>query len=102
MHFEPINAHNLRIKYAWYMCMQRLRNPKVSAKDLNEFYASLLDDSTIELKPVHSDWLTYSFFDEKAYHAQRWEEGYVMRWIKEYGKDYFADLNIWDFNVAWN
>ncbi len=101
MHFEPINFRNLRIKYAWYMCLHKIRKSKFTDEQLNEFYAQLLDDSAIALHATHADWFAYPFYDEKAYHASRWEEQHVIDWIKEYGRDYFASLAIWDVDAAW-
>ncbi len=95
MHFEAVSLDNLKIKYAWYKCLQKVRNPAVPAKELNDFYRGLLDKTNIKLHKVKFEWLDYSFFLVRPFTAERITEcNQIKKWFHQYGADYFADLDL--------
>jgi len=102
LHFAALDYHALALKYAWYKCLQKVRNPAYDVADSNRFYDKLLSDENVTLYKVKKEWLEgYSFFKEKAFYVTRESEvKQIKQWFDEYGLDYFADFDFW--HIDWN
>ncbi len=101
LHFQFVNWRNLLIKQAWYRCLERIRAPRKPSQAINALYAPSKDEAQLGLQPVPANWLSgYSFFTPSITAApDLWREEQVQRWFKQYGRDHFRDLDIWD--VEW-
>jgi len=100
LHFQFVNWHNLLVKQAWYRCLERIRLPDKSARDINLRYADSKNEERLGLRPVPLKWfLGYDFFNESAYLLpDTWRERQVLNWFRKYGGDHFDDLDIWDID----
>lgn len=101
LHFGYSNWSNFLIKLAWYKCMERIRLPHKTSQAINDGYAFCTDENGIRFSPVLSEWTAYPFYDPSiAKIPEMWRAKQVKEWFKEYGKEFFADLKIWD--VDWD
>lgn len=100
MHFQFVNWRNLMIKQAWYRCLERVRQPNKPAQAINMRYAPSKDERNLKTMPSHFEWFSgYSFFDSSAYNKPvPWREEQIYSWMEQYGKNYFASLDIWDID----
>lgn len=111
LHLPFINWDNVYIKRGWIMCLERIRLqeglsvkfPGRTVQDINNFYSIFhnyaLKNKTIARVPAH--WLDYDFFDKECYKVRQveWRRKQVLQWFTTYGKDFFADLDIW--HIDW-
>ncbi len=100
MHFQFVNWRNLLIKQAWYRCLEKVRYPNKSVREINNLYAPSKNEQGIQTSPVPSTWfLGYDFFDPATLQiAEQWREKQVLEWFEEFGKEFFTDLDIWDID----
>jgi len=100
LHFQFVNWRNLMIKQAWYRCLERIRSPQKNARQINARYALTKDETGLALAPAPSGWLEgYNFFDPGIFnYPDRWRERQVLGWFRQYGRDFFRDLDIWDLD----
>ncbi|NTW98827.1 MAG: glycosyltransferase, partial [Geobacteraceae bacterium] len=101
LHFQFVNWSNLLLKQAWYRCLERIREPGKPVSEINKRYAPSKDETDLGLKPVPVNWFdSYSFFDPAAYdQLDVWRKDQVLGWFRQYGREHFAGLDIWD--VKW-
>ena len=116
MHFRFINLEESRTKIIWYMCLELIRKCEVDpdnrlahAQSINNFYkiatrhGPLFYESEVSLAQVPDTWYAYKNFDVKCFeyaaslHSNQKNE--VIQWVKQYGKDFFKNLDIW--RVDW-
>jgi glycosyltransferase involved in cell wall biosynthesis len=102
LHFQFSNWRNLLIKQAWYRCLEHIRLPNKPVEEINELYGHSKNEKTLQLSPIPEQWLAgYDFYDANVFfESEVWREKQIMGWFKEYGIDYFKDLDIWD--IDWN
>lgn len=100
LHFQFVNWRNMLIKQAWYRCLERIRHPERSIEEINNRYAPSKDETFLGLKPSPKDWfVNYPFFDASVFSKpEQWRLKQMVDWLREYGVDYFADLDIWDID----
>lgn len=100
LHFQFVNWRNLLIKQAWYRCLERIRLPAKRSADINERYAPSKDERKIQVSAILPEWYDgYYFFDDTIFEQlEQWREKQILQWFEEHGKDYFADLDIWDID----
>lgn len=100
LHFQFVNWRNLLVKQAWYRCLERIRNPQKSTRDINNLYAPSKDEMNLGLQLSPEEWFEgYDFFDKTILdEAEVWREKQVLEWFEKYGRDYFKDLDIWDID----
>ena len=100
LHLQFVNWKNLLVKNAWYCCLERIRQPEKSAAEINNRYAIGKSEENIRFKKSKQQWLSaYDFFDSSIYSiVDDWRKTDIQVWFEQYGKDYFADLNIWDID----
>ncbi|PHX57422.1 FkbM family methyltransferase [Tychonema bourrellyi FEM_GT703] len=100
LHFQFVNWRNLLVKQAWYRCLEHIRQPQKSIQEINSTYGLSKDETNLGLRPCPNEWLSgYPFFDERIYKfPEQWREKQVLQWFKEYGYDYFSELDIWDID----
>lgn len=100
LHFQFVNWRNLLIKQGWYRCLEHIRNPSKSIADINALYAPSKDESNLRTAQSPKSWFAnYIFFDPSLYQrAEGWREKEVLNWFAQYGKSFFADLDIWDID----
>lgn len=100
LHFQFVNWQNLLVKQAWYRCLERVRQPQKSVTAINARYAPSKDETNLRVSSSPIEWFEgYDFFDPTVYEKPvKWREEQVAEWFKQYGKDYFKDLDIWDID----
>ena len=100
MHFQFVNWRNLLIKQAWYRCLEHIRTPQKSVHDINRRYAPSKDEVGLRLAPSPAIWFEgYDFFDAAVFDKpEQWRERQIIGWFEDYGRDYFAELDIWDID----
>jgi glycosyltransferase involved in cell wall biosynthesis len=100
LHFQFVNWRNLLVKQAWYRCLEHLRNPSKSIKEINELYGPSKDELNLRTAQAPAAWFAhYTFFDPGVYQmAEEWKEKEVLTWFVQYGKNFFEQLDIWDIN----
>lgn len=109
LHFRFVNWKNILIKRSWYMCLEWIRAHKNFSEDdlikraaqINFFYSSIEDfnEEGMNLKPVNPDWLNYPFFNGKGFLSdEQWRSKQILKWFREYGREFFACLDIWDID----
>lgn len=100
LHFEFVHWRNLLIKQAWYRCLEHIRTPEKSVTDINKGYGITKDERNMRLKSAPSKWFSrYTFFDPSIFNKpELWREEQILGWFNEYGRNYFADLDIWDID----
>ena len=99
LHFKEVDLRNLRIRQAWYQCLERIHRPQVAPKKIANHYSRLLDESNIVLADSPDYWFAYDFFDETTcQQPDTWRKQQIEKWIHMYGNEYFKDLDIWDID----
>jgi len=99
LHFQFVHWENSLIKQAWYRCLEKIRLPQKSVLEINQCYAVTKDETNIKLNKSPENWFAYPSFDKGVYEQPTLYKEQVLKWFKEYGKDYFTDLDIWD--IRW-
>jgi FkbM family methyltransferase len=98
LHFQFFNWRNLLLKQAWYRCLEHIREPQKSIVEINKRYAPSKDETNIQLRKANEDWYRYypdlnaGVFDKE----DNWRAEQICGWLKEYGADFFKNLDIWD------
>jgi glycosyltransferase involved in cell wall biosynthesis len=99
LHFYAVNWRNLRIKEAWYRCLEHIRNPEKLIATLNKIYGVKETEDQRCCFNAAPSWFAYPFFDHRAYEApEQWREKQILAWFTQYGMRFFADLDIWDID----
>ena len=100
MHFQFVNWDNLLAKQAWYRCLEKIRNPAVDIDKINKLYGHSKQENGLRTLSCPLAWFAgYDFFDKSIYEQNHsWQKQQVQAWFKEYGKEFFRDLDIWDVN----
>lgn len=101
LHFQAVNWRNMLLRQAWYQCLDRIRKPYIDPQKIVKFYKNSVNESDLALALCPQEWFTYDFFDENVYYQpDTWREQQVEMWMREYGVEYFKDLDIW--NIDWH
>lgn len=99
LHFQAVNWRNMRVRQAWYRCLEHIRAPEKDVNPINLRYAASESDDNSTLNSSCTAWFEYSFFNRKAYEApEQWREKQILAWFTQYGMRFFADLDIWDID----
>ncbi len=100
LHFQFVNWGNLLAKQAWYRCLEKIRNPKVNVEQINRMYGESKIETELRLLPCPKVWFEgYPFFQREVYEKRvSWQKQEILKWFSQYGKDFFADLDIWDID----
>ena len=100
LHFQFVNWQNLLLKQGWYRCLERLRKPDKSIAAINKRYAASKDENNLGLKPALPEWFeAYDFFKPGGYLLpDSWRKRQVCDWFHKYGREAFAELDIWDID----
>jgi hypothetical protein len=95
LHLGYLNWDSVLIRQTWYKCLERVRNPTKSAAEINSWYCAYKERDASTL-PVPSEWLAgYSFFNPHLFDsAEQWRTAQIESWIKQYGIEYFKDLEL--------
>ncbi len=101
LHFQFVNWRNLLIKQAWYRCLEHIREPEKPVEEINRRYAPSKDETGLGLKAAPDEWLAgYPFFDPSIVsEPETWREKQILGWFKQFGRDHFRTLDIWD--IQW-
>ena len=103
MHFQFVNWDNLLIKQAWYRCLEKIRDPNVNITEINRKYGESKQELDLRCLPIPASWFIgyQNFLDKKVYlKAESWQKKQVLQWFKQYGQEFFKDLDIWDIDWA--
>ena len=100
LHFQFANWRNLLVKQAWYRCLEHIRLPNKPVEVINELYGHSKNEKTLQLTPIPAQWVAgYDFYDPTIFSKPEvWREKQITGWFKEYGIDYFKELDIWDID----
>ncbi len=99
LHFKGVNWRNLRIRQAWYQCLERIHRPHVAPQKIVNHYSRLINESNLILANSPAYWFTYGFFDEMTcQQPDTWRKHQIKNWIHIHGYEYFKDLDIWDID----
>ncbi|PKN03214.1 hypothetical protein CVU75_03415 [Candidatus Dependentiae bacterium HGW-Dependentiae-1] len=99
LHFQAVNWRNMRVRQAWYRCLEHIRTPEKDINLINRCYAASESDDNSAIFSCAASWFAYPFFDRKAYEApEQWREKEILSWFTQYGMRFFADLDIWDID----
>jgi glycosyltransferase involved in cell wall biosynthesis len=99
LHFQAVNWRNMRVRQAWYRCIEHIRSPEKTVERINREYAAYESDNNCQLVSCSSAWFEYPFFDRTAYEApEQWREKEILSWFTQYGMKFFADLDIWEID----
>lgn len=100
LHFQFVSWQNLLIKQAWYRCLEHIRNPNRPISEINFIYGQSKDEKSIGFKPCPVEWFQgYDFFNPVIFSLPEiWRKKQVNEWFKQYGKNFFKELDIWDVN----
>lgn len=101
MHFQFVNWENLLIKQAWYRCLEKIRDPNLDIQEVNNKYGESKQESGLRCLAAPEKWFAgyQSFLDKTVYlKAESWQKKQVLQWFKQYGQEFFSDLDIWDIN----
>lgn len=99
LHFQAVNWRNMRIRQAWYQCLERINKPLADPTRIAYLYDTTIDEADMLLARSPKHWFEYDFFDADAYYKEdTWREAMIAQWMQHYGKDYFKDLSIWDID----
>ncbi len=97
LHFKEANMQNLRIRQAWYQCLERIRRPHATPESIATHYKRLLDESHVVVADAPAYWFAYDFFDEQTYQqSDTWRKKQIQKWVDQYGEAYFKELAIWN------
>ena len=91
------------------MCLEQIRAKENlslhyknrTPRQINFFFTVIEDFSEKDmiLKALNPGWLAYDFFDKSAFMAEvTWRRQQVKQWFKQYDKEFFAELDIWDID----
>lgn len=102
LHFQSVNWENIRIRKAWYQCLELIREPRYTPDSINRVYQDMINEEKLQLLDCPSAWYDgYGFFDKEApAKLETWKKKQMLQWFQEYGRDYFADLDIWDIHFS--
>jgi len=99
LHFQAVNWRNMRIRQAWYQCLERITRPYVDPKKIVRFYDKPISEQEQYFSASPSEWFAYDFFNPAVYYqADTWREQQIESWVQAYGIDFFKDLSIWDID----
>lgn len=107
IHLIFINWRNFVIKRLWYMCLELVhsKNPnKVAAShEINKLYNSTIftaEHFDNYINCSKQSWFNYPFFNKFiTYEDEEWRKAQILAWFRQYGKDYFKHLAIWELNI---
>jgi glycosyltransferase involved in cell wall biosynthesis len=115
LHFHSANLRYIYAKRIWYMCLEFIRlNKKTGSKyskrnaqTINSDYNQREYKDThprytahVKVSPTSPSWFKYPFFNAHAFTSYNpIKEREVLLWMKNYGRRYFKNLDIWD--VQW-
>jgi len=89
----------MRIKQAWYRCLEHIRMPEQQTALINKYYNNRINKKNGCFLQASQSWFAYPFFNPAAYKApEQWRGKQILSWFSQYGKDFFADLDIWDID----
>jgi glycosyltransferase involved in cell wall biosynthesis len=105
LHLNYLAVERSRSKHSWYQCWERLHFPKKRPVQIYRQYHPLEGIHSHEVQGVNRDWLAAYAQDDIKIPSHfvtpptRWDRE-VLEWIRSYGRDRFAKLDIWD--VDWS
>ena len=92
----------MALRQAWYHCIMKIRRSELTDAQINR--ACLAQDHEESYKVIEcpSIWFDgYSFFDASLYQLpDMWRRRQILEWFDQYGKPFFAGLNIW--HIDWH
>jgi len=99
LHFKAVNWRNMKLRQAWYQCLERILYPHKTPYEISDYYTKRTQTHDVRLHQCPQEWFDYDFFDKDVYYKpDTWRKQQVEKWIQQYGKEYFKDLNIWDID----
>lgn len=96
-HFQFSSWTAFQIKQSWYRCLERIKNPNKPVGQINNTYSITLGDGPCNTTKAPDEWYKDVILPslDEIYENTRWRLDEMNNWFKEYGVDYFKDLNIW-------
>jgi len=96
LHFKSVNWQNIQLCQTWYKCIEHIKHPKKSIDRINRFYNSMLGRSHDKFLKANPKWFQgYEFLSPTIFeHMGDRKKIEIIKWIEQYGIDYFDELNI--------
>tara|TARA_Y100000389_G_scaffold92538_1_gene89259 strand:+ start:14045 stop:14962 length:918 start_codon:yes stop_codon:yes gene_type:complete len=112
LHFQFSNWEAFQLKQCWYRCAELIQNDGTGSEEINKKYKITLEKSgfrtnlTNKFKTKEAPQSLYKdteFPDlDKIYDQYLWRLDQISGWFKDFGKEYFKDLNIWHVEAIKN
>ena len=105
LHFQFSNWEAFQLKQCWYRCAELIQNDGKGFKEINRKYQITLEKTNF-ITDLKNKYRTkqapkYLYEDvvfpdlDKIYSQYLWRLDQISYWFKDFGKEYFKDLNIW-------
>jgi glycosyltransferase involved in cell wall biosynthesis len=97
LHLQFASWRRLLAKHAWYKCMERLKYPAKSTRDIEKQYSLAPDESGLKLAEVPVEWWTpyAEYMQHLDLDREPWQEAAVRQMVEQHGADTFAGLNLY-------
>ena len=105
LHYQFSNWESFQLKQCWYRCSEFIQSNGTNHKQINDKYKITLEEDGI-ITNILNKFKTkkipnYIYDDinlpdiEKIYSQSAWRLNQIENWFKEFGKEYFLELDIW-------
>ena len=112
LHFQFSNWEAFQLKQCWYRCAELIQNDGTGSEEINKKYKITLEKSGFRTNLINkfktkeapqSLYKDTEFPDlDKIYDQYLWRLDQISGWFKDFGKEYFKDLNIWHVEAIKN
>lgn len=105
LHLQYIDWERMKRKQRWYQCWERIHHPDRRPLKIFRQYHHMDAARRGPVDTVPGEWL--GAYEQRGIRVDSiqapdrgwWDED-VVRWIEEYGADYFKRLDIWDLSAS--
>lgn len=96
LHFQFSDWQSFQLKQAWYRCRELVGN-KNSVHNINEKYKITMDEENVTVNKIPEEWLNGLSLPKITtdYLDDNWRLVKIDELFKQYGIEYFKDLQIW-------
>jgi glycosyltransferase involved in cell wall biosynthesis len=98
LHYQFSHWKNFQLKQAWYRMSELIKMGPGNEGSINQKYSITLDNQTSHVSKCPDEWLKDIPKYDIDHIPASWHLEKIKGWFKEYGKDYFKNLDIWHIN----
>ena len=96
IHLQWVYWHRTRIKQAWYICSELIKNP-LNYKKINRTYSVVSESMSFSLNNTPPQWLEGVDFPPHLENlSPSWQLQAIYCYFDKYGIEFFEPLQIWD------